>query len=689
MILTGFEKKTRRLPGPAVLTCLACLWPAGALLAQGAAAQPSFSIVVIPDSQYLVASFTNGWNDQINWIINNQTVHNIKAVMHLGDLVDIANPAQLQTAMWGLNNLRNAGVPLIFAPGNHDQDYNPIPGMMTNLTRAGMTPGWYSNYPNYGAGWSMGFQNPTNLLGSYLLITNGTQPYLLGCTAWLADITNLTWISNVFQTYSNIPAIYLQHIFVGQRGDGRISSWSDPWGLERSGLARKYYSPTYLLTNWIQGTGNIFWVASGHEPNDANAAQFWLPAADGHVQTFTLTDFQNYCLNGTGHQGSNYMQLVTLNPAQNTATVFTFSPTFTNNPLIYSNTAFTFPLSGSMLPPLTPWQQAQQGSAAQGGLAVYANFDGGTPLTDLSPYSARMTGSNLVYTATELGMSASFSNADTTVTGAYVGPQLGGSLYADMELDQFSGLNQVTLSCWLKTTNQAWGAGPHALLGKFNSGTDGDFQLYVTPQSLLRFSIVNASKTRVDLDVNAPAFDDGGWHHFCGVYDGTNMYSYFDGAVVGEIAQTGAIQSTAHAVGIGNNDTQSGFSWRGYLDEVKILTTAWTADQVSNEYQRVELGLQPVGPLLPVLTNSPALTGLLASLPATADTNAPPLFTASLSTNSVLIYPAWASNYVIEFSPALGPGSWSLLDAAVYLFSNYFVVGLPQSFSNMFFRLRY
>jgi hypothetical protein len=125
------------------------------------------------------------------------------------------------------------------------------------------------------------------------------------------------------------------------------------------------------------------------------------------------------------------------------------------------------------------------------------------------------------------------------------------------------------------------------LLGKFNTGADGDFQLCVTPQSLLRFSIVNASQTRVDLDVSAPAFDNGGWHHFCGVYDGTNMYSYFDGVLLGTAKQTGAVQPTAHAVGMGNNDTQSGYSWRGCLDEMKILTTAWTPVLVSNEYQRV------------------------------------------------------------------------------------------------------
>ena len=486
--------------------------------------------------------------------------------------------------------------------------------------------------------------------------------------------------------YSNVPAIYFQHIFVGQRADGRVSSWSDPWGVERAGLTPAYYAPSYLLTNWIQGTPNIFWVASGHEPNDANAAQFWLPAADGHIQTFTLTDFQNYALDGTGNQGSNYMQLVTLIPAQNTARVLTFSPTFTNNPLLYSNTSFSFPLSGSVQPRLSSWQMAQQRSAAQGGLAAYVKFDTTNKLTDLSPYSARMTGSNLLYAATELGMSALFPNTDNNTTGAYVGNPLRRSHEADMELDQFSGLNQVTLSCWFKTPNQSWGAGSHALVGKFNASMDGDFQLSVTPQSLLRFSTVNASQSRVDLDVSAPAFDDGGWHHFCGVYDGTNMYSYFDSVLLGAAGQTGPILTTTRAVGIGNNDTQNGYSWRGYMDEVKILSTAWTPDLVSNEYQRVSSNMQPVLPL--VLTNSPSVLNTLAALAFIPGTNSPPLFATTFSSNVVLIYPAWASNFLIESSSSMAPGSWSQLNATVNLLGNYLLVGLPETSSNIFFRLR-
>jgi hypothetical protein len=688
-----------RLAGLAAAFFLAGLFSGGALLAQKTSNQPSFGIVIIPDSQYLTATYTNLWNDQINWIISNQAACNIKAVMHLGDLVDYPNAVQLRQAMYGLNNLRNAGVPLILAPGNHDLDANGTPGPMIRLTTAGLTPNWFSNYPNYGAGWSMGFENPTNLLGSYLLITNGTQPCLLTCLAWQPNQTLVTWASNVVQSCSNIPAIYFEHIFVSDHPDGRMSSWSTIDSIERlislgvSGLtAGSIFTPNRLWTNWISTTPNIFWVASGHETIDGNSSFYQSPALDGHIVTFTLTDFQNWM---GGNEGSNFMQLVTFYPALNQAKVSTFSPTLPSNPLAKSD-QYDIPIHRSTQTVQSGWQLKQLASSRSNGLALYVNFDGGSgSLLDLGPYAARMINNNLFFEQTELGLSAYFSDADQSTQGACVGLPIGRAGWnSDMELDQFSGLNQVTVSCWFKTTNLSWVAGPHALVGKFNTFTDGDFQLCVTPQSLLRFSVVNNLKSRVDLDVSAPAFDNGGWHHFCGVYDGTNQYSYFDSVLLGVAPQTGPIQTTVHAVAIGNNDTQNGYNWRGCLDEVKVLTTAWTPGLVSQEFQRLASILPPtdtappVIPPPPVMTNSASVTDTLASLPSIPGTNSLPLLATTYSTNVVLIYPAWASNFVIETSPSLAAGSWLELNAPLNLLGNYLVVGLPAPSSNMYFRLR-
>lgn len=70
------------------------------------------------------------------------------------------------------------------------------------------------------------------------------------------------------------------------------------------------------------------------------------------------------------------------------------------------------------------------------------------------------------------------------------------------------------------------------------------------------------------------------------------MSSYFDGKLLGTAAQTGEVQSIGKSVCLGSNDGGAMASWDGCLDEIKILTTAWTPSLVAAEYQRVAALLQ-------------------------------------------------------------------------------------------------
>ena len=58
-------------------------------------------------------------------------------------------------------------------------------------------------------------------------------------------------------------------------------------------------------------------------------------------------------------------------------------------------------------------------------------------------------------------------------------------------------------------------------------------------------------------------------------------------------------------------------------------------------------------------------------------------------TNYMVIYPHWASNYVVEFSSSLKPNSWVAVNTASNVIGNYLVVPLPLTPSNGFFRLRH
>jgi phospholipase C len=90
----------------------------------------------------------------------------------------------------------------------------------------------------------------------------------------------------------------------------------------------------------------------------------------------------------------------------------------------------------------------------------------------------------------------------------------------------------------------------------------------------------------------------------------------------------------------------------------------------------------------PALTNSPPVTNLLASISPIPPNSPLTLYATCYDTNFVLVFPAWASNCIIESSANLRPGSWAPVNVRSNIIGNYIVVGVPFSPSNQFFRLR-
>jgi hypothetical protein len=88
-----------------------------------AAAETSFTLVQVPDTQQEVLNDTNPLlRDRYNWIVNNQQALNVKFIAHTGDLVNWGNvdPAQFTRASQATNILDASGIPYGYAIGNHD-----------------------------------------------------------------------------------------------------------------------------------------------------------------------------------------------------------------------------------------------------------------------------------------------------------------------------------------------------------------------------------------------------------------------------------------------------------------------------------------------------------------------------------------------------------------------------------------
>ncbi len=86
-----------------------------------------FTIVIIPDTQYMMMDFSHKGSDygqftaQVNWIVAQKDNLNIQFIAHVGDVVDhVDKPFEWSQFKTGWSKVEDAGIPWAIAPGNHD-----------------------------------------------------------------------------------------------------------------------------------------------------------------------------------------------------------------------------------------------------------------------------------------------------------------------------------------------------------------------------------------------------------------------------------------------------------------------------------------------------------------------------------------------------------------------------------------
>ncbi|MBW8039042.1 MAG: hypothetical protein FVQ85_03485 [Planctomycetes bacterium] len=84
---------------------------------------------------------------------------------------------------------------------------------------------------------------------------------------------------------------------------------------------------------------------------------------------------------------------------------------------------------------------------------------------------------------------------------------------------------------------------------------------------------------RADGTINV---NDGAWHHAAGVYDGSQIYLYVDGVPDANQAASGAINTNAFPVMLGENAESIRRVWDGLIDDARIYNQALSAAEISD-----------------------------------------------------------------------------------------------------------
>ena len=162
------------------------------------------------------------------------------------------------------------------------------------------------------------------------------------------------------------------------------------------------------------------------------------------------------------------------------------------------------------------------------------------------------------------------------------GGQIGGALEFDGLNDfvsipnesNFDVTERLTVAAWIKVT--AFDRGWQAIVTK----GDNAWRIQRDAQNnALEFAVSGTSAGNV---LGSVKVNDGQWHHVAGVYDGTGIYLYVDGAVDNSVPASGTISTNDFPVMIGENAERPGRFWNGLMDDVSIFSRALDGTEITN-----------------------------------------------------------------------------------------------------------
>jgi hypothetical protein len=166
-----------------------------------------------------------------------------------------------------------------------------------------------------------------------------------------------------------------------------------------------------------------------------------------------------------------------------------------------------------------------------------------------------------------------------------------GTVYLDNGGDDadfdFAAADGMSITGWFN--HAAISSNPDYILTKSEAGTNGGYKVYMASDGDIVFEIDDDATWDPDdaVTTTAATYDDGNWHHFAAIKDGTtDMYLYIDGVLIdseGTVDATGTLANDDR-VYVGIDDDGSSNPFDGELDELKIYRFALTSDQVKVDY---------------------------------------------------------------------------------------------------------
>jgi len=283
---------------------------------------PDFTVVVLPDTQYYTDEIRGAtmrmFTAQTQWVADNKTRENIRAVIGLGDIVDNGDAsAEWQKADSAYRILDRAAVPYAPVLGNHDYDTNLNAGNRAARNyNTYFGPSRFLGYSWYGGGYPAGSNE-----NFYITFTAGTRSYLVIALEYYPRTNAVQWAQRVVDGNPDKEVIITTHSYLDD--DGRRIVKGGRHGPQSDGLASDNDNDAEeLWAKFVKKNKNIILVVSGHVCQGISIMARRSDEGDnGNLVHQLLADYQ-WLPNG----GNGYMRIMKFRPSKRIIEVRTYSP---------------------------------------------------------------------------------------------------------------------------------------------------------------------------------------------------------------------------------------------------------------------------------------------------------------------------------------------------------------------------
>ena len=169
-------------------------------------AQGDYSMVALPDTQFLSEKYPDIYKKLTQWIVDHEQTYNIQAVMHMGDMVNCGNSTQWSNcadAMYLLD--KSDSIDWMPMRGNHDD---------SNGFNQAFPYEEFASRDCFGGSYEHEILGQDKLDCNYWEVTVGDRAYLILSLGWAPTQDKLDWADKIIKANPDKNVIVTTHAFM-------------------------------------------------------------------------------------------------------------------------------------------------------------------------------------------------------------------------------------------------------------------------------------------------------------------------------------------------------------------------------------------------------------------------------------------------------------------------------------------